>query len=69
MLFWLLVMESKMVSPTGSSRTHGVLTGVMRVTSRWRWARTCAVSIPYTVPYPHHTKRDLAFQKCGVLVT
>ena len=49
MLFWLLAMVLKMVSPTGSSRTHGALTGVTRVTSRWKWARTCAVSIPQSI--------------------
>ena len=49
MLFWLLAMVLKMVSPTGSSKTHGALTGVTRVTSRWKWARTCAVSIPQSI--------------------
>ena len=62
MLFWLLAMVLKMVSPTGSSRTHGALTGVTRVTSRWKWARTCAVSIPHTRPYPHHKNRDRGLQ-------
>jgi len=57
-LFWLLAMVSKMVSPTGSSRTHGAQTGVMRVTSRWKWARTCAVSIPYISSLQKNKKRS-----------
>ena len=69
MLFWLLAMVLKMVSPTGSSKTHGALTGVTRVTSRWKWARTCAVSIPHTLPYPHYKNRDRGLQNVVPILT
>lgn len=45
MLFLLLGMELKMVSHTGSLKTHGENLGVTMATSRWNWGRTCAVSI------------------------
>lgn len=44
MRFLRLVMELKMGSHTGSSRIHGETAGVTMATSRWKWARICAVS-------------------------
>lgn len=40
-----LVMVLKTVSLIGLLRIHGVLHGVTVGTSKWRWARTCAVSL------------------------
>ena len=44
MPFLQLAMELKMASHIGSLRIHGEQTGVLMVTLRWSWERTCVVS-------------------------
>lgn len=62
MLFLLLVMELKMVSPIGLSKTRGELIGASMGTLRWSGERTCVVS-PSPINYEGFIFLDICTDK------